>query len=917
LELKYYYNGEIKMRRFTFLILTICLLLPVHLLATDWNVPDKKLFKYQVDVDKNVPVNETRRMASINYAGKIYTFTNYNPNISYQISLRILTNSGVSDLNWSSTLKNDIPNLNDLGRFDWDPAPVVYNNNLYLFVGNKSKGISYSIYNPATDTWSTLTDIDINISKQLGTGMSATVINDKLCLVYAEPNGHIHIMWSNDLITWHEFWTGISAYSIYSWFTQITAISTSYLDNGVKKQKLMFAYTGTKQEAACAEYYFADNNDLYLMTNQIISKNDQYESIALFEGTVSGDPSTGNCVQAILMVDHNEGWYDRNRMERWQLKNGTWTKMENNLVKRDYGWAHYSCKLTGVNFPLPDGKNIRQFMCLIYMSNNDWYHPLNVAWAETNRLIYNLAGQVNQVLSGPSNTQYVGYIEGAPPCYPNNGSSLTDKYINQKEFKPISELEFSHSKSQSSATDIGFDVGGSVSFHAGWFKAELSYSFGAVWGTEFKTTVTQSINVTSEGEKTGYYYSYTPVISRAQYFVNDVNGTRLDTIYNYYMSAPKFNIEPVELQNGLDPSDPLTYQNRKGINFSAYATSEFGQTSNSWVPGVPASTGISVESSNSVTNTHTVKLNLEAELGHFFALGVESSFEYTLKTTTNVGDEFKCSTSLNTPVDPNDVTALNYDIFWLKPELNQGINNWWLHEGATDQNTWCITYDVTFIKRKNGQTNESVSQRFVGASSPVQFTTFTAGSTNAGVVLKWQTSKEVNNYGFEVQRSVSGANTSANSFKTIGFIKGQGTSNSLKDYSFTDAVPPIGKTNYRLKQLDTAKNASYSQIQVVEVKAGQKLPVEFSLSQNYPNPFNPTTRIRYQVADNNSIGQGSLTKLSVYDMLGREVAILVNEVNAPGTYEVEWNASKIPSGVYFYRLQSGSFNATKKLLLLK
>ncbi|MDL1893779.1 T9SS type A sorting domain-containing protein, partial [Sphingobacteriales bacterium CHB3] len=86
---------------------------------------------------------------------------------------------------------------------------------------------------------------------------------------------------------------------------------------------------------------------------------------------------------------------------------------------------------------------------------------------------------------------------------------------------------------------------------------------------------------------------------------------------------------------------------------------------------------------------------------------------------------------------------------------------------------------------------------------------------------------------------------------------------------------------------------------------------EFSLAQNYPNPFNATTHIRY------SIQASGFTLLKVYDVLGREVATLVKEVKAPGTYNVTWNADGMASGVYFYRLQAGEFTQTKRLMLLR
>jgi hypothetical protein len=89
------------------------------------------------------------------------------------------------------------------------------------------------------------------------------------------------------------------------------------------------------------------------------------------------------------------------------------------------------------------------------------------------------------------------------------------------------------------------------------------------------------------------------------------------------------------------------------------------------------------------------------------------------------------------------------------------------------------------------------------------------------------------------------------------------------------------------------------------------LPIEYELSHNYPNPFNPATVISYQLP------VASRASLKVYDLLGREVASLVNDVKPAGSYSVSWNARGMPSGVYFYRLQAGIFSATKKLLLLK
>lgn len=96
-----------------------------------------------------------------------------------------------------------------------------------------------------------------------------------------------------------------------------------------------------------------------------------------------------------------------------------------------------------------------------------------------------------------------------------------------------------------------------------------------------------------------------------------------------------------------------------------------------------------------------------------------------------------------------------------------------------------------------------------------------------------------------------------------------------------------------------------------DVTNNEIIPENFNLSQNYPNPFNPSTTIKY------AIPTSEVATLKVYDMLGSEVATLVNEEKPTGSYEVEFNASNLTSGIYFYKLQSGSFVETKKMLLLK
>ncbi len=184
---------------------------------------------------------------------------------------------------------------------------------------------------------------------------------------------------------------------------------------------------------------------------------------------------------------------------------------------------------------------------------------------------------------------------------------------------------------------------------------------------------------------------------------------------------------------------------------------------------------------------------------------------------------------------------------------------------------------------------------------PVEMTSFTFNVKDNNVNLNWRTATETNNSGFEVQRMTS------SEWQTIGFVKGSGTTTQPQTYSFTDAGLASGTYFYRLNQVDLDGSTHASS----ELSIVINTVVDFALDQNYPNPFNPTTQIGY------SVGQRANVSVVVYDLLGREIAELVNEVKEPGSYKVNFNASNLPSGVYTYRIQSGSFVQTKKMMLMK
>ena len=191
------------------------------------------------------------------------------------------------------------------------------------------------------------------------------------------------------------------------------------------------------------------------------------------------------------------------------------------------------------------------------------------------------------------------------------------------------------------------------------------------------------------------------------------------------------------------------------------------------------------------------------------------------------------------------------------------------------------------------------------APLPVELTSFTSNVVENKVTLNWSTATEVNNYGFEVQRSSVGSRQSA--WEKIGFVNGNGNSNSPKNFSFTDE-PTCGKEfQYRLKQIDFNGAFEYSEITTAVLENVS----EFKLDQNFPNPFNPTTRINYTVPARTNV------KLRVYDLLAQMVAELANGTHEAGRYEVTFDGSNLPSGAYFYKLEAGSYIEVKKLLLVK
>jgi len=187
---------------------------------------------------------------------------------------------------------------------------------------------------------------------------------------------------------------------------------------------------------------------------------------------------------------------------------------------------------------------------------------------------------------------------------------------------------------------------------------------------------------------------------------------------------------------------------------------------------------------------------------------------------------------------------------------------------------------------------------------PVELVSFSASSRGSSVLLNWKTATETNNYGFEIERKEAGG-----SFAKIAFVKGNGTTASPVNYSYTDNSVQSKNYVYRLKQVDYEGSVNYSN----EIYVSAATVTGFNLAQNYPNPFNPSTVINY------SIASASHVTLKVYNVIGNEIATLVNKKQDKGSYSVEFSmkGDRLASGVYFYKLEAGSFSSTKKMILMR
>lgn len=197
-----------------------------------------------------------------------------------------------------------------------------------------------------------------------------------------------------------------------------------------------------------------------------------------------------------------------------------------------------------------------------------------------------------------------------------------------------------------------------------------------------------------------------------------------------------------------------------------------------------------------------------------------------------------------------------------------------------------------------------------GSVIPVELISFTGITNNYGVELRWVTSTEINNIGFEIQRQqVSESNGRELSWETAGFVAGKGTTTGKTEYTFYDNNLPSGNFRYRLIQLDYDGSQYIHYLStIIEVKSTST----FKLSQNYPNPFSQSTIIKYAVPE-----PGGNVLIKIRNPLGEEVVKLADELKSPGEYEIKVDASYLPGGIYFYEITAGKYKEVKKLIIVR
>ena len=305
----------------------------------------------------------------------------------------------------------------------------------------------------------------------------------------------------------------------------------------------------------------------------------------------------------------------------------------------------------------------------------------------------------------------------------------------------------------------------------------------------------------------------------------------------------------------------------------------------------------------SLKNAIDLSANEHPRLSFWTKFDIESGWDYgQVEVSTNNGASFVPLTG--------SYTTLGSGSFQPNGEpLYDGIQTNWVNEimDLTNYNTsqvklkFELKTDGSMVQ--DGWFVDDISVVVYGIV-PVELSSFNAIAQEDNVMLSWITSTETNNMGFDIEKREIKSNSS---WQKLGFVNGNGTTTEKSSYSYIDKNPFDGKSYYRLKQIDFDGSSKIYNAVEVDFETVK----EYSLSQNYPNPFNPSTEIIYTLAKS-----GNIT-LKVYNLLGSEVATLVNGFMESGKHSAKFKAKDYTSGVYFYTIKADNFTSTRKMMLMK
>ena len=424
------------------------------------------------------------------------------------------------------------------------------------------------------------------------------------------------------------------------------------------------------------------------------------------------------------------------------------------------------------------------------------------------------------------------------------------------------------------------------------------------------------------------FISVTGSVTESGNYTFNIPALPLGTICQYYIAAQDANSSIVKTSpmggGGFNPpgsTPPVTFYQ---FFVAPQTVAMFDEANNitnwtavgSW--NITTTKYVSAPSSftdspggNYVANvTSSLRYNNQIPLTNVLGAVLEFDTQWDIETDWDYG-QIQLSTNNGTNWIPLTGQFTNPGTGSFQPTgepLYDATQSTWVHESIDISAYADQQVSIRFYFRTDGSMQQdgwyvdNVKVSVYNGVIPVELVSFSSSVINNTVGLNWITATELNNSGFEVQKSLDNSN-----WNKVGFVTGNGTSSEVHSYSFIDQNPIVGTSFYRLKQIDFDGTSEYSNI--VEVVYGAV--AEFALEQNYPNPFNPTTKINYSIKEKGNV------ELKIFDLLGSEIASLVNEEKTPGNYEVFFDASSLSSGVYLYTIKAGSFVQTRKMMLMK